>query len=67
MKNRKTNARVKSGCVAFGYKYVYDKYFQLIEMKSKFIAWFKISSKLLDIDEDFVIGILYMPPEKLWV
>lgn len=60
--NRKTSSKVKSGGVAFGFKSTLDKYFTFVENKSKLVCWIKISASLLKIDEDVLIGNIYIPP-----
>lgn len=64
MKNRKTNAKVKSGGIAFGYKSHYDKYIHPLESNSKLISWYKISMDLCKTSEDVIIGNVYVPPEN---
>ncbi len=62
IKNRKSNSRVKSGGIAFGYKSDYEKFIQPIESNSTLVSWYKISSKLCKTTEDIIIGNVYIPP-----
>ena len=64
LKNRKSNSRVKSGGLAFGFKENFEKYISYIETDSKMVQWVKISSKLFGTDEDVIIGNNYIPPEN---
>ncbi|CAC5383795.1 unnamed protein product [Mytilus coruscus] len=62
-KNRKKIAKVKSGGILLGYKQKYEHFIEVIDTGSKFVFWFKISSKLMNTDTDAVFGIVYIPPE----
>ncbi|CAG2256857.1 unnamed protein product [Mytilus edulis] len=62
-KNRKKIAKVKSGGNLLGYKQKYEHFIEVIDTGSKFVFWFKISSKIMNTDTDTVFGIVYIPPE----
>ncbi|CAG2197555.1 unnamed protein product [Mytilus edulis] len=62
-KNRKKIAKVKSGGILLGYKQKYEHFIEVIDTGSKFVFWFKISSKIMNTDTDTVFGIVYIPPE----
>lgn len=63
-KHRKTNTKVKSGGIAFGYKNELDKFVSHIDTNSKHILWFKISEEYLNLDSDLLVGNVYIPPEN---
>ena len=63
-KNRKTNSRIKSGGIAFGYKSNFEKFIHPLDSNSKLVSWFKISGNLFNIKDDFIVGNIYIPPEN---
>jgi hypothetical protein len=36
---------------------------EVIETENKFVLWCKISSKLMKLNSDLLLGIVYIPPE----
>ena len=65
MKNRKKVAKVKSGGITIAYKTEISDKIQLIATESKFVLWFKIASTYLNLEEDIVVGVIYIPPQKI--
>ncbi|CAG2251894.1 unnamed protein product [Mytilus edulis] len=63
MKNRKKVSRNRSGGITLGYKLEHANKIKILTTDSQFVLWFKVSSDLLDIDDDIVFGIVYIPPE----
>ncbi|CAG2197532.1 unnamed protein product [Mytilus edulis] len=63
LKIEKKIAKVKSGGILLGYKQKYEHFIEVIDTGSKFVFWFKISSKIMNTDTDTVFGIVYIPPE----
>ena len=64
MKNRRTFAKVKSGGIIIAYKTEISDKIQLIATESIFVLWFKIASTYLNLEEDIVVGVVYIPPEN---
>jgi hypothetical protein len=62
MKNRKKFGR-KSGGIILGYKDHLENYIEPLETESNYIFWFKVSSKLFNLSDDLIFGIVYIPPE----
>lgn len=62
-KNRQKFSHRKSGGIAFGYKEKLDKFITIIKNDNKFVFWVKVSSTLFKLDEDVLIGVVYIPPE----
>ena len=62
MKNRKKIGR-KSGGIILGYKDHLENYIEPLETESNYIFWFKVSSKLFNLSDDLIFGIVYIPPE----
>jgi hypothetical protein len=63
MKNRKTFACRKSGGIVLGYREKFEGDIEVIETVNKFVLWCKISSKLMKLNSDLLLGIVYIPPE----
>ena len=63
MKNRKTFACRKSGGIVLGYREKFEGDIEVIETENKFVLWCKISSKLMKLNSDLLLGIVYIPPE----
>ncbi|VDI70471.1 Hypothetical predicted protein [Mytilus galloprovincialis] len=63
MKNRKKVSKNRSGGITLGYKLELANKIKFLPTDSQFVLWFKVSSDLLDIDDDIVFGIVYIPPE----
>ena len=53
----------KSGEIAFGYKEKLYNFITIIKNDKKFVFWVKVSSTLFKLDEDVLIGVMYIPPE----
>ena len=62
MKNRIKIGR-KSGGMILAYKESLDNYIELLDIESKYVLWFKVSSKLVNFNEDVIFGNVYIPPE----
>jgi hypothetical protein len=62
-KNRQKFSHRKSGGIAFGYKEKLDNFITIIKNDKKFVFWVKVSSTLFKLDEDVLIGVMYIPPE----
>ena len=62
MKNRQKIGR-KSGGIILGYKDPLENYIEPLETESSYIIWFKVSSKLFNLNDDLIFGIVYIPPE----
>ena len=60
MKNRKKIAR-KSGGMILAYKESLENYIELLDIESKYALWFKVSSKLVNLNEDVIFGNVYIP------
>ena len=63
MKNRKRVAKTKSGGIILGFKEKFAGHIIPLDSECKFIFWFKVDSKLLQMNEDPLFGIVYIPPE----
>jgi hypothetical protein len=63
MKNRKTFACRKSDGIVLGYREKFEGDIEVIETENKFVLWCKISSKLMKLNSDLLLGIVYIPPE----
>jgi hypothetical protein len=62
-KNRQKFSHRKSGRIAFGYRKKLDKFITIIKNDSKFVFWVKVSSTFFKLDEDVLIGVVYIPLE----
>ena len=62
--NRKSKSNVKSGGIAFGYRKYLESYVSQIDTNSVHVFWFKISGNYLKLDEDLLVGNIYIPPEN---
>ncbi|CAG2240499.1 unnamed protein product [Mytilus edulis] len=51
-----------SGGIALGYRKYLEKYIKPIETECKFVYWFTIDKKVLNLSENVFIGIVYIPP-----
>ena len=60
MKNRKKVAKLKSGGITIAYKTEISDKIQLIATERKFVLWFKIASTYLSLEEDIVVGVVYI-------
>jgi tRNA-binding EMAP/Myf-like protein len=60
MKNRKKIPR-KSGGMILAYKESLENYIELLDIESKYALWFKVSSKLVNLNEDVIFGNVYIP------
>jgi hypothetical protein len=65
MKNRKTFACRKSGGIVLCYREKFEGDIEVIETENKFVLWCKISSKLMNLNSDLLLGIVYIPPEYI--
>ena len=45
------------------YKDHLENYIEPLETESNYIFWFKVSSKLFNLSDDLIFGIVYIPPE----
>jgi hypothetical protein len=63
MKNRKKIVCRKSGGIVLGYREKFEGDIEVIESENKFVLWCKISSKLMKLNSDQLLGIVYIPPE----
>lgn len=61
-KHRKEIMKRKSGGIALAYRKCLDHYINPIDSPSKLVLWFSISKQLTKTD-DFLCGIIYIPPE----
>lgn len=59
MKNRKKIGR-KSGGMILAYKESLENYIELLDIESKYVLWFKVSSKLVNLNEDVIFGNVYI-------
>jgi tRNA-binding EMAP/Myf-like protein len=59
MKNRKKIGR-KSGGMILAYKESLENYIKLLDIESKYVLWFKVSSKLVNLNEDVIFGNVYI-------
>ena len=62
MKNRQKIGR-QSGGMILAHKESLENYIELLDIESKYVLWFKVSSKLVNLNEDVIFGNVYIPPE----
>ena len=65
MKNRKAFACRKSGGIVLGYREKFAGDIEVIETANKFVLWCKISSKLMNLNSDLLLGMMYIPQDTL--
>ena len=53
---------MKSGGIAVGFKNCFNEHIEIINTESKFIMWCKFSKAFAN-EDDFILGIVYLPPE----
>jgi hypothetical protein len=46
-----------------GYREIFEGDIEVIETENKFVLWCKISSKLMNLNSDLLLGIMYIQPE----
>ncbi|CAC5372882.1 unnamed protein product [Mytilus coruscus] len=61
-KNRHKLSNHRSGGIALGYRKYLEKYIKPIETECKFVYWFTIDKRVLNLPENVFIGIVYIPP-----
>ena len=64
MKNRFKFSNRKSGGLVFCYKESLKENIQPVSTESKFVQWFKVSSKFTKLEQDILFGSVYIPPEN---
>jgi hypothetical protein len=64
MKNRKIVAKNRSGGIILGYRQEIASKIKPLHTNSKYVFWFKVSSDLVNLDQDIIFGIVYIPPEN---
>ena len=64
MKNRFDVAKVKSGGLILAVKENLIEYIDIITSDCKFVFWFKLSKKVVNLNSDILFGIVYIPPEN---
>jgi len=62
-KHRKDIAQKKSGGIAIAINNNISKYVKIIETECKLLFWLSIS-KHLTMQEDIILGVVYIPPEN---
>jgi hypothetical protein len=53
----------KSGGMILACKESLENYIELLDIESKYVLWCKVSSKLVNLNEDVIFGNVYIPPE----
>ena len=48
-----------------GHREKFEGDIEVIETENKFVLWCKISSKLMNLNSDLLLGIVYIPPEYI--
>ncbi|CAG2224523.1 unnamed protein product [Mytilus edulis] len=61
-KNRKKFSNYRSGGLAFGHKSSLNNYITPIDSNCPFVFWFKICKKLVQLPQDLICGVIYIPP-----
>ncbi|CAG2250634.1 unnamed protein product [Mytilus edulis] len=64
MKNRFSLSNRRSGGLIICYKDEISKYVRLIENESNFVMWINVSSQYTKLDDDVILGSVYIPPEN---
>ena len=54
----------RSGGIAVFYKDKFQDNIKVIPTESDYILWLRIDHKILDIQEDLLLGVLYIPPSQ---
>ena len=62
MQSRKQNFTRRSGGLCMFVERVICKHIKLINTSSDYKLWINISSKLSNLNEDMLLGALYIPP-----
>ncbi len=63
-KHRKQAVLRKSGGIGVFVKNSISSYIENINSENEYALWLKIDKKLTNIEEDLILGVLYVPPEK---
>lgn len=64
MQSRKQKYQRKSGGICLLVKDEYSKYIKIVETSSDYIFWARISGKFVNLKEDVLLGITYVPPNQ---
>ena len=64
MKHRKMVAKHRSGGIILGYRQEIASKLKPLHTNYKYVLWFKVSSDLVNLDQDIIFGIVYIPPEN---
>lgn len=64
MQSRKQKYHRKSGGICLLVKDEYSKYIKVVETSSDYIFWARISGKFVNLNEDVLLGIMYVPPNQ---
>ena len=64
MKNRFKFRRVKSGGIVLAYTQYLEGSIVDLNTESSYIKWFEVDKRVFGSDENFVFGIVYIPPES---
>ena len=64
MQPRKQKYQRKSGGICLLVKDEYSKYIKVVETSSDYIFWARISGKFVNLNEDVLLGIMYVPPNQ---
>ena len=54
----------KSGGISVYSKITFSKYIKLIDTDSDYILWLEIDKNLMNLDENLILGTVYLPPEN---
>ena len=54
----------KSGGISVYSKITFSKYIKQIDTDSDYILWLEIDKKLMNLDENLILGTVYLPPEN---
>lgn len=54
----------RSGGIGVFVKSSISPFIQLVESDCEYVLWFEINSNLLDVDEDILVGSVYIPPDN---
>jgi hypothetical protein len=57
MKNRKIVAKNRSGGIILGYRQEIASKIKPLHTNSKYVFWFKVSSDLVNLDQDIIFGV----------
>ena len=61
-KKKKKNSR-KSGGISVYFKEYFSKHISEIETESDYVLWIELSKELFKLDENIILGAVYIPPE----